>query len=194
MTSLPSALLHRHPRIAVLDFEATCWAERNRNGDEEIIQIGGVCVESNTGSVTSEFDTYVRPVRYPQLSDYCIKLLGIEQERVNRAPAFRTAVEMLDRWLDPAAGTLFAAWGEFDRFLLRAGCRFHRVPFPFDDSYLDIRALFRERVAGRTVNMERAMEILELPAEGRRHDALDDARSAARVLAAMLRPVPSVGM
>lgn len=193
MLSSPSALLPLHPRIAVIDFEATCWAEQNRNGDEEIIQIGGVCVEAATGELTSEFDTHVRPVRYPRLSDYCTRLLGIGQEQVENAPTFRTAVEMMERWLDPAAATLFAAWGEFDRFLLRAGCRFHRIPFPFDDNYLDIRALFRERVSGRTVNMERAMEMLQLPPEGRRHDALDDARSAARVLAAIIAPPRSIG-
>lgn len=188
MLPSPSSLLSIHPRIAVIDFEATCWAEGGRNGDEEIIQIGGICVDPASGELSNEFVTYVRPVRYPLLSDYCVKLLGIEQEQVDRAPSFRVAMEMMNSWLAPASTALFAAWGEFDRFLLRAGCRFHRIPFPFDDNYLDVRALFRERVLGRTVNMERAMATLELAPEGRRHDALADARSAARVLSAIVNP------
>lgn len=176
------------PYFAVIDFEATCWEEEERRADQEIIECGCVTMDGS-GRLLDEFTTFVRPTRYPVLSEYCSALTGISQSDVDTAPTFPYALGMFVDWLgDPALYT-FCSWGEFDRFLLRATCRFHRVPFPFDDEYIDIKPHFIDTVSGRSVDLQRALDMLGLKHEGRLHRALDDARSTARIMAELIHGI-----
>ena len=176
------------PYFAVIDFEATCW-EEERPADQEVIECGCVTMERETRRLTGEFSTYVRPVRYPDLSDYCSALTGITQTDVDTAPTFPYALGMMVDWLGDPLQYTFCAWGDFDRYILRAACRFHRVPFPFDDEYIDIKPVFIENVAGRSVPLQRALDMLGLEPEGRLHRAVDDARNTARIWAELLRGI-----
>ena len=173
------------PYFAVIDFDATGWEEENR-ADQEVIEVGCVTVDRATTEILDEFRTFIRPVRYPELSEFCIGLTGITQRDVDTAPTFPYALGMLVDWLgDPLACT-FCSWGEFDRYILRSACRYHRVPYPFDDEYIDLKPLFVEQFSGRPVPMQKALDILGIPHTGRLHRALDDARHIALILQNML--------
>lgn len=176
------------PYFAVIDFEATCWEDEERRADQEIIECGCVTMESGSGRLLGEFSTFVRPVRYPILTEYCSALTGISQRDVDTAPTFPYALGMLVDWLEDPSLFTFCAWGDFDRFVLRAGCRFHRVPFPFDDC-IDIKPIFIENVSGRSVDLQRALNMLGLKHEGRLHRAVDDARSTARIWQELIRGI-----
>ena len=176
------------PYFAVIDFEATCW-EDERRADQEVIECGCVTMERESGKLIGEFSTFIRPVRYPTLSDYCSALTGISQRDVDTAPTFPYALGMLVDWLEDPLQYSFCAWGEFDRFILRAACRFHRVPFPFDDEFVDIKPVFIENVAGRSVPLQRALDMLGLEHEGRLHRAVDDARNTARIWGELIRGI-----
>lgn len=166
----------------IVDFEATCWPDESRRGDGEIIEIGGVKAAYGTARILEEFSTLVRPTRYPQLSEYCTKLTGIPQNEVDAAPLFPEALARFIDWIGiPITECTFCSWGAYDRFLLRQACRFHRISFPFDDEYINIKPAFSEVFTGRGVSMERAMEVAGIAQEGRRHRALDDARNAAKL-------------
>lgn len=170
----------------VIDFEATCWEEEERRGDQEMIEWGAVACDLVTGQVRDEFRTFVRPSRYPELSPYCMALTGITQREVDTAPTFPWALEMALSWLGDPSEYIFCSWGEFDRYLLRASCRYHRVPYPFDDEYIDLKPIFQESHAGRSVDMRRALDMIGAPHTGTLHRALDDARNVAAILQVML--------
>lgn len=143
----------------------------------------------DTGELLDEFSTLVRPTRYPILSEYCTALTGISQTDADTAPTFPYALGMLVDWLGDPSRYTFCAWGEFDRFIFRAACRFHRVPFPFDDDYIDIKPHFIENVSGRSVDLRKALDMLGLEHEGRLHKAVDDARNTARIWASLRRGI-----
>ena len=171
----------------VVDFEATCWPEEHRRGDGEIIEIGSVRMEYGSGRIIDEFNTFVRPTRYPTLSSYCIKLTSITQADVDAAPAFPEALASFVAWMGETSACTFCSWGAFDRFLLHQACRFHRQPFPFDEEYINIKPAFSDVFSGRGVSMERALEIMEIPQTGRAHRGIDDARNVAKLWRAILR-------
>jgi inhibitor of KinA sporulation pathway (predicted exonuclease) len=64
-------------RYVIADLEATCWEKGTSPARMEIIEIGAVILSSATGNVTSEFGEFVRPVREPILSDFCIRIAKI---------------------------------------------------------------------------------------------------------------------
>jgi len=137
--------------------------------------------------IIDEFDTFVRPTRYPVLSEYCTALTSITQGDVDAAPGFPDALVSFTAWMrDPAVCTL-CSWGALDRFLLRQACRFYRLPYPFDDEYINIKPAFSDVFSGRGVSMERAMEMMEIQQEGRHHRGIDDARNVAKLWQAILR-------
>lgn len=170
-----------------MDFEATCWQDEGRRGDSEIIEIGSVRMQQGNGVIIDEFSTFVRPTRYPVLSEYCTRLTSITQGDVAAAPAFPEALAMFTEWMgDPAQCTL-CSWGAYDLFLLRQACKFHRLPYPFDNEYINIKPAFSDVFSGRGVSMPRALEMMDLPDTGRSHRGIDDARSVARLWQVILR-------
>jgi len=52
----------------------------------EIIEIGAVMVEAQGLTVIDEFQTFIKPVRYPILTEFCKSLTSITQEQVDQAP------------------------------------------------------------------------------------------------------------
>lgn len=170
----------------VVDFEATCWTDESRRGDGEIIEIGAVMMDSRTAKISGEFQSFVRPVRYPRLSEFCTRLTNITQADVDTAPTFTEALAAFLEWVRLPESSTLCSWGALDRFLLRQACRFHRVAYPFDDEYINIKPAFSEAFTGRGVSMERALEIAGLEPFGRLHRAPDDARNAARLFQQVL--------
>lgn len=150
-------------------------------------------MEYGSGRIIDEFNTFVRPIRYPALSEYCIKLTSITQSDVDKAPTFPEALAAFVAWIGDPMGCTLCSWGAFDRFLLHQASRFHRVPYPFDDEYINIKPAFSEIFSGRGVSMERAMEMMEIPQQGRAHRGIDDARNAAKLWQAILRERKRMG-
>jgi hypothetical protein len=73
----------------VIDLEATCDAERPMPRNEtEIIEIGALLCDGQTLCPEAEFQTFVRPVRHPRLTPFCVELTTIRQSDVDGAPTF----------------------------------------------------------------------------------------------------------
>ena len=72
----------------VVDLEATCC---NRNSfprtEMEIIEIGAVMTDSQF-EVIDEFQSFIKPVRHPELTDFCKELTTISQQEVDSALGF----------------------------------------------------------------------------------------------------------
>lgn len=103
------------PLFTIYDLEYTTWEGAMQNDwmadgqYKEIVQIGAIRVDSDDFSVRGEFNLLVMPKINPVLSDYCIALTGITQERLeNEGVGFQ---EALDRFLDFANPGVACAYG-----------------------------------------------------------------------------------
>src|SRR5262245_18364301 len=155
----------------IVDLEATCSDDGAVPRHEmEIIEIVAVMQSSRTFEVESEFQTFVRPVRHPELTEFCTELTGITQEKVANAPPFREALEGMKAWMDAFDDSLFCSWGDYDRNQFHQDCDFHHVAYPFRSGHLNLKAEF-SRALGRKkkLGIADAVRHLGMEFEGAHH-------------------------
>ena len=66
--------------IVVFDFECICEEGKSPYEVQEIIEFPAVILDTKTNSIKSVFQRYIKPSKYPELSEFCTKLTGIEQK------------------------------------------------------------------------------------------------------------------
>jgi inhibitor of KinA sporulation pathway (predicted exonuclease) len=168
----------------IVDLEATCSAVGEVPRPEmEIIEIGAVMQSSLTYEVEAEFQTFVRPVRHPRLTDFCTDLTGITQDNVAGAPPFPEALAAFREWAHDFGDALFCSWGDYDRKQFHQDCAYHRVAYPVRSGHLNLKAEF-SRSLGRSkkLGIAEAVRLLGLRFEGAHHRGLDDARNIAHIV------------
>lgn len=168
----------------IVDLEATCSDDGTVPRNEmEIIEIGAVVQSSRTFGIESEFQTFVRPVRHPELTGFCVGLTGITQADVAPAPSFRQALEAMTRWAGTFGNALFCSWGDYDRTQITQDCEFHRIAYPFPSGHLNLKAAFSQFLGRKKkLGITGALQYLGMNFEGQHHRGLDDARNIARIV------------
>jgi inhibitor of KinA sporulation pathway (predicted exonuclease) len=168
----------------IIDLEATCSNDGAVPRHEmEIIEIGAVMQSSLTFEIESEFQTFVQPVRHPQLTEFCTELTGIKQREIADAPLFGLALESLKKWMDAFDDALFCSWGDYDRNQFIQDCEYHELGYPFRSNHLNLKAEFsRSLNLRKRLGIAEALRHLGLDFEGNHHRGLDDARNIARVV------------
>jgi len=175
-------LLQRDAPMVVIDLEATCSRDDTVPKKEmEIIEIGAVAIDSG-GRPVDEFQAFVRPVRHPQLTEFCRQLTTIGQADVDRANLLPVVAERLRAWIGQTGATLWASWGMFDRMIFHRDFQYHGIASPLPRTHSDIRACFEEAVAQRPPGFEGALAHAGLAFHGQQHRGIDDARNIARLL------------
>uniref|UniRef100_A0A0G4H1V6 2'-phosphotransferase n=1 Tax=Chromera velia CCMP2878 TaxID=1169474 RepID=A0A0G4H1V6_9ALVE len=206
----------------VLDFEATC-IEGQKIDPQEIIEFPVVPVSSDAtrppwryedtaGQIRNlHFHSYVRPEHFPELSEFCTNLTGIQQETVNAAPPFREVFASFCDWMakrgsdvqKPFASAIsepvearvpyvFVTCGDFDvRSCLKQQCRTAGVQCPPGVAcYVNMKRVFSELMVRESNGMEHMLGVLGLELEGRHHSGIDDAKNLARVWIALMERFP----
>lgn len=171
------------PFYLIVDLEATCADDGSVPREEmEIIEIGAVIQDAATFEIVSEFDAFIRPVRHPELTDFCIELTTIRQEQVAAADSFPDVLAEFNRWWQ-GRDALFCSWGNYDRSQFVQDCEFHRVEYPFPGGHLNLKAEFAS-VQGlrKELGIAAALKRLGLSFKGTHHRGLDDARNIARIV------------
>lgn len=178
----------RGSHYLVVDLEATCADDGSIPWPEnEIIEIGVVMVGGDSLEPVDELQSFVRPVRRPQLTAFCRDLTHIAQEDVDRAPVFAEVLPAVARWARRYTHPLLSSWGEFDRKLLALECRRHNLPYPFGGQHLDVKARFqRARGLDKPPSLKEALALSGLEHRGTWHRGIDDARNIARLLPLLL--------
>lgn len=179
----------------VIDLEATCddggLVPRHQM---EIIEIGAVLVDHRTLQPVDEWQTFIRPVRHPRLTDFCRQLTSITQADVDGAPTFAAAIEALrQRFYAGPTRPLFCSWGNYDRGQFGQDALHHRVTLPFGPDHLNLKQAFSDALGTRKrYGMSRALKRLGLPLTGTHHRGIDDARNIAQILPYAIgdRPLP----
>ncbi|WP_449416265.1 exonuclease domain-containing protein [Phormidium nigroviride] len=168
----------------VLDLEATCCDRGTIRQDRmEIIEIGAVMVEPKTLTIIDEFQTFIKPVRHPILTEFCKSLTSISQKQVDLAPTYPEAIALLKNWLSGYSNAVFGSWGDYDRKQFQQDSNFHKVPFPIAYPHVNLKQLFTEQQGLRKrPGMAKALQLVGLPLEGTHHRGIDDARNIAKLL------------
>jgi len=168
----------------IIDLEATCADDGTVPRHEmEIIEIGAVMQSSLTYEIEAEFQTFVRPVRHPLLTDFCTDLTGITQNDLADAPAFADAIEKMKEWANAVDDALFCSWGDYDWKQFQQDCAYHNVPYPFRSGHINLKAEFSRKLGlKKKLGVGDALRHLGMTFEGSPHRGLDDAKNIARIV------------
>ena len=173
-----------HDYYLIIDVEATCSdvGEVPRR-EMEIIEIGAVMQSFRTFEIESDFQIFVRPVRYPELTGFCTELTGITHNDVASTPLFAEALDAMKDWMDGFGDALFCSWGDYDRNQFIQDCDYHRIPYPFRSKHLNLKAEF-SRTMGlkKKLGVKEVLKHIGLNFQGSHHRGLDDAKNIARLV------------
>lgn len=178
-------------QVVVFDLEFTAWPGSMehrwlRPGEyREVVQIGAVKLDTHNLRQTSEFNVLVKPRLNPELSSYFEELTGITNgtlaaEGVDFAPAYRAFVSF-------TAGWPIAAFGRDDLVLVDNLALYGLKDEPALPPYCNIVPwLIAYGIDPRGLHACDIAHSAGAAFEGRRHDALDDSRSVAAGIAALV--------
>ena len=174
----------RYPYFLVIDLEATCCNQKSVPRNEmEIIEIGAVIVAQESLSIVDEFQTFIRPVRHPQLTPFCTELTSIRQSDLTDSPRYSEALSLLQRWLMPFDQYLFCSWGDYDKSQFEQDCRFHQISYPFRSDHLNLKKQFsKSQSLTKKYGMAGALKLANITLEGTHHRGIDDARNMAKLM------------
>lgn len=171
--------------ILVIDLEATCANDGSIAPEEmEIIEIGACWVNEQL-LVLDKFQSFVRPSRNAELTDFCIALTGIVQEQVDAAQELVCVAEALQVFVERHArpSSTWGSWGAYDRKQLQSECGQLGIEPLLGLPHQNLKRLFakRQRI-GKEVGMAMALRMTRIQPEGQHHRALDDACNIAKLL------------
>ncbi|MGH0164569.1 UNVERIFIED_CONTAM: hypothetical protein FKN15_047502 [Acipenser sinensis] len=186
--------------LIVIDFESTCWREKNHYG-QEIIEFPAVLLNTTNGQIDSEFQTYVQPQEHPTLSEFCTELTGIKQSQVEAGVPLQICLSQFSRWLQKlqqeknvvfvtdlsglcapsAKPCAFVTWSDWDLGVcLQYECKRKQLRKPpVLNSWIDLRATYKLFYNRMPKGLNGALQDLGIEFCGREHSGLDDARNTA---------------
>ena len=171
--------------VLVIDLEATCSDDGAIDElSMETIEIGA-CFVNGDGIVLGSFQSFVRPIQNPELTNFCVQLTGIRQENVDSAPSFAIAADLLAQFVGrhKTSETIWFSWGKYDLKQIARDSIRHGIPNPIELPHQNAKRLFaKAQRIGKEVGMSRACQMVGLEIEGAHHRALDDALNIARLL------------
>ena len=160
----------------VVDLEATCSDDNSIPHEQrEIIEIGAAILDSPSFLKIDEFQSFVRPSRYPKLTQFCTNLTGIRQSQVDEAEIFSDVIERFKNWLGDRKDVLFCSWGMYDRMQFERDLAYHHMTLDVLEKHLNIKQYFIEvsKLQYRPT-LPQALSEIGLSFEGDLHRALAD--------------------
>mmetsp|Transcript_17723 Transcript_17723/g.29144 ORF Transcript_17723/g.29144 Transcript_17723/m.29144 type:complete len:267 (+) Transcript_17723:292-1092(+) len=149
--------------------------------------------------IEKEFQVYVKPTEHPTLTEFCIKLTGIQQEWVDSGCSLKTALSLFHDWLvscnlissdqKETPKWAFITWGDWDLMtMLHSQLKWLKIPKPdYYNSWIDLRKMYSEFYNRRPNGLAGTVEALGIQWTGRQHSGLDDSRNTAMCALKMLR-------
>lgn len=172
----------------IVDLEATCNDDNSIPREKmEIIEIGAVILNSRNLKVESEYQSFVKPILHPILTDFCKSLTSISQEDVDTASFFPEVLKDFQSWFHPFRNYIFCSWGNYDKKQIQQDCLLHNVDYPFTDEHLNIKKAFSVAInSKKRFGMAQALNHLGIKLEGVHHRGIDDAKNIARIVQKVL--------
>lgn len=161
-------------RVVIFDLEATCH-ETDRSYPKEIIEIGAIDSE---GVV---FNSFIKPIKKPCLTDFCKKLTSIHQEDINKAKGFKQVYPDFNNFFQ---GATLVSWGNYDKNQLLKDLRLNKLYADkeyIEANHVNLKEFFEEVTGKRAGGMKGALHCLGLNLEGTHHRGIDDARNILKI-------------
>jgi inhibitor of KinA sporulation pathway (predicted exonuclease) len=168
--------------IKVIDLEATCWNDGTNDRKSEIIEIGGVTIDLSTGKRIDEFQSFIKPILNPKLSDFCKQLTSIEQKDVDSARRFNEVYPRFCEWFGSKHKNTLASWGKYDKNQLIKDCDLHGLSWRLSDEHWNLKHMFEQRFKCEKMGLNTAVKMLNMSFEGIHHRGISDAQNAGNVL------------
>ena len=172
--------------ILVVDVEATCWETKSPPDGQtsEIIQIGLCELSVEKQAILSTLDLIVKPEK-SSVSEYCTKLTGLTQERVDKGITYAEASEIIRKY--SSKKRTWASFGDYDRYMFEKMSKEFNVLYPFGSKHINVKNLLAlKHKLPREVGMPGALDKLKLKLVGRHHNGADDAKNIAEILMRVL--------
>lgn len=159
-----------------IDFEFTMpeKSEKFRGFYPEIIEAGIVSVVNDR--ITEKFSSFVRPNRFPFLSERCKSFLHISQEQVNNGVSFKDLVRKMEDVSSHYQASTIVTWGNMDMKVLRNNCEQGGLTFPFKGKEIDLSMEYKRFFGDQNqTGLWKAVREYGKEGTGKHHRALDDA-------------------
>jgi 3'-5' exoribonuclease 1 len=178
--------INKYNYILVVDLEATCCDLKTIPRHQmETIEIGAVMVVRETLEIVDEFQTFIKPVRHPILTKFCLELTSITQSQVDTAPDFTTVMSTWQTWLSKFDRAIFGSWGEYDRTQFQQDSKHHQIdlPYPVSSNHINLKEIFSTAQGlNKRYGMAQALDLAKIPLTGTHHRGIDDARNISKLL------------
>lgn len=168
----------------IIDFEATCSDDRSISKYEmEIIEIGAVLVDAKTHQKIDQFQSFVKPIRNPILTNFCIQLTSITQNDVDCSSTFPEVIKDFKKWLYQYQNFVFCSWGDYDKNQLQQDCNYHKIPNPISSKHINLKKEFTlKQGLIKKLGMAQALEHVGVKLEGIHHRGIDDANNMVKLI------------
>lgn len=192
--------------LVVLDFESTCWQDKNNSFANEVIEFPAVLVNVKSGQIEDKFHYYVQPAEHGKLSAFCTELTGIQQSQVDDGIPIGVCLRLFTDWLHkhisekklyfPSASkptgyhkAILVTWTDWDlSTCLQNECYRKRITYtPYLKSWIDLRKTFRTFYDSKPEGLNGALKQVGIKFEGRQHSGIDDATNTAYLALRMVR-------
>lgn len=164
--------------------EATCWQDDIWE-DREIIEIGAVKIFN--GEIIDRFDIFVKPVKNPKLSEYCLKLTHIKQYNVDTAISQKDAVEQFYLWATNnfKENPIYLSWGTFDKIKLTETINTYRINRRFlkqTKNHYNMKKIYANMLhLPKQISMTAALEREKIQLSGMQHRAINDVENLHKI-------------
>lgn len=183
----------RTDKVFVVDVEATCWETRAEQGSQpnEVIEIGICGLNIKTGEIFDPSGYVVKPL-FTKVSPFCTKLTGWTQEQVDEGSPIQDVLDAITQDYGLTKDHVWFSCGEYDRVKLGSdgrgslgdlyGVRRDRNPFA-QMRHFNVKTLFAlKHRLGKEMGLDRMLQHIKEPLEGRHHNGCDDAFNIAKLV------------
>jgi inhibitor of KinA sporulation pathway (predicted exonuclease) len=177
--------------LIILELEATCdevETEAISGANREIIELGALKFDLESGQTLNTFRAFVRPVVNPELTAFCKNLLGISQADVDAADTFPAVRSAFLAWAaEGAKAEAWASWGNFDVHQWKHDAARYGQLQELPWRHINLKKGFARALDLRRCGIGGAYTELGMEIGDIRHRALTDAE----LIANLLEQVPS---
>lgn len=165
-------------------------AENIRQSPYEIIQIGAVKLDQNLNNIAT-FNRYIKPSIYSQISTFVTELTGITTDQLKSEKPFTDVLYEFIQFIGEE-NAVFCTWGMSDMKELFRNIEFHSInKNKIPAIYINLQphtSLYLHLPQEKLLNLQAAVETLEILKPYPFHNALNDAYYTAEILKIIHNP------
>lgn len=169
-----------YTKIIAFDLEMCCWNDGRKPNTGEIIEIGLVEIDLESGTLLRVGQYYVKP-DHDEVSEFCTQLTGITPDMVRKqGRPLRDVLRTIEKNFG-FKSRIYMAWGRDDLVLFNEcdskGIDLHRF------EYLNFSLLYkiRRKIKNKRIGMRKAMVREGIDWVGNQHSGVVDAYNLARL-------------